>query len=349
MKLQRKREVKDVSPEVKDAFSSFETSKRGMVVTKKHEEAYVEDFGPHLIKLPKGAAAAQIKLTPYQQFCWRTMGTFVKRREKTNPKLEDALLKAHMRIRPDEYTALVLMSTLLTFIVMLIIGISLGVLFWFIEWGFWGFLIGAMMIIIVPVLVYVGMMSTPNSKAKARGKDIDRRISSAMSFISAMASANVNVDVIFKELSKQPIYGEIQKEAEWITRDTELLGLDILSAIKSASLRTPSEKFQDFLQGVITTSSSGGELKPFFLIKAKQYEDERRLDLRARIETLGMLAESFVTVGVAFPLFLVVMMSIMALVGSNPDFILMLLYVVCFGMIPGTQVGFIVGISSMGE
>jgi flagellar protein FlaJ len=62
-----------------------------------------------------------------------------------------------------------------------------------------------------------------------------------------------------------------------------------------------------------------------------------------------MLAESFVTVGVAFPLFLVVMMSIMALVGSDPGFILMLLYVVCFGMIPGTQVGFIVGISSMSE
>jgi flagellar protein FlaJ len=170
-----------------------------------------------------------------------------------------------------------------------------------------------------------------------------------MSFISAMASANVNIDVIFKELAKQPIYGEIQNEAEWITRDTELLGMDILTAIKVGSLRTPSIKFQDFLQGVVTTSASGGELKPFFMIKAKQYEDERRLDLKGRIETLGMLAESFVTVGVAFPLFLVVMMSIMALVGSNPDFIVMLLYVICFGMIPGTQVGFIMGITSMSE
>jgi flagellar protein FlaJ len=163
-----------------------------------------------------------------------------------------------------------------------------------------------------------------------------------------MASANVNVDVIFKEMSKQPIYGEIQKEAEWITRDTELLGQDILSALKSASLRTPSEKFQDFLQGVVTTSSSGGELKPFFLIKAKQYEDEKRLELRSQIETLGMLAESFVTVGVAFPLFLVVMMSIMALVGSNPDFILNMLYAVTFGMIPMTEFGFIIGVSAVG-
>ena len=42
-------------------------------------------------------------------------------------------------------------------------------------------------------------------------------------------------------------------------------------------------------------------------------------------------------------------MSIMALVGSNPDFILMLLYTVCFGMIPMVEVGFLVGISAMGE
>jgi flagellar protein FlaJ len=338
-----------MSPEVRDAFSALETSKRGMVTTKKHDELYIEDFGPHMVKLPKGAAAEQIKLTPYEQFCWRTMGNFVKRRGKVNPKLEEFLQKAHMRIRPDEYTSKVLMSTLIATIIIIIAGIFIGFLFIFLAMGFWGFIIGAVAMVIVPILVYSGMMSSPGGKAKARGKDIDKKISSAMSFISAMASANVNVDVIFKELSKQPIYGEIQKEAEWITRDTELLGSDILSAIKVASLRTPSINFQDFLQGVVTTSSSGGELKPFFLIKAKQFEDERRLDLRARIETLGMLAESFVTVGVAFPLFLVVMMSIMALVGSNPDFILNLLYAVCFGMIPGTQVGFIVAISAMSE
>ena len=72
-----------------------------------------------------------------------------------------------------------------------------------------------------------------------------------MSFISAMASADVNIDVIFKELASQPIYGEIKNEAEWITRDTELLGIDILTAISKAAQRTPSTKFQEFLQGVV--------------------------------------------------------------------------------------------------
>src|SRR5207247_10635321 len=139
-------------------------------------------------------------------------------------------------------------------------------------------------------------------------------------------SADVPVDVILKELSKQTIYGEVAKEAEWITRDTELLGLDILTAIRKAAQRSPSSKFSDFLQGVVTTSTSGGQLKPYFLVKAEQFEKEDRLEMRKKMETLGMLAESFVTVVVAFALFLVVMMAIMALISKGsygPIFVLM--------------------------
>src|SRR5436853_2130926 len=160
-------------------------------------------------------------------------------------------------------------------------------------------------------------MRKPRSLVEKRGTKHDKRTSGAMSFISAMASADVPVDVIFKELSKQPVYGEVAKEAEWITRDTELLGVDILTAIRNAAGRSPSNKFQDFLQGVVTTSTSGGQLKPYFLMKAEQFEKEDRLEMRKRMETLGMLAESFVTVVVAFPLFLVVIMAIMALISKG--------------------------------
>ena len=83
------------------------------------------------------------------------------------------------------------------------------------------------------------LMGAPSSKAKARGKDIDLRVSAAMSFVSAMASADVNIDQIFHELAKQKIYGEVAEEAAWITRDTELLGVDILTAIKDGAARTP--------------------------------------------------------------------------------------------------------------
>ncbi len=332
-----------MSPEVDDMFARFETSKKDYVKTKRTEEA--KEWGPHLIRLPEGVVPDYIELTPYQEFCWRTIGHFTRTRTEPDQKLEQTLQEAHLRMRAEEYLSYVWMSTILVGVAMAIIALVSGGLLW----GFLGVgtdlvLISSILLVVIPpILTYFILMNLPSSKANARERDIDKRIGPAMSFISAMASADVNVDIIFKELARQDIYGEIKREAEWITRDTELLGIDILSAIGKAAQRTPSSKFQEFLQGVVTSSTSGGRLKPYFLQKAEQFEKEHKLDMRSQLETLGLMAESFVTVVVAFPLFLVVIMAIMAIVpsGGGGEMTLTLLYLVVGLMIPLSQFGFI--------
>ncbi|MFP4169439.1 MAG: type II secretion system F family protein [Methanomassiliicoccales archaeon] len=340
-----------LSPEDSDIFSRLESTKTEYLKTKRTERGE-EQYGPHLIRLPQGAAPDYIKLTKYQEFCWRVLGAFVRMRAKPNPKLEQSLLEAHFRMRQEEYLAYAWMTTILVGVAMAITSVASGG----IIWGFLGvdpglvLTLSVMLVAIPPVLTYVVVISLPASKAKSRGRDIDKRVGAAMSFISAMASADVNVDVIFKEMSRQEIYGEIKNEAEWITRDTELLGTDILTAISRAASRTPSNKFQEFLQGVVTSSTSGGQLKPYFLQKAEQFEKESKLDVRSQLETLGLMAESFVTVVVAFPLFLVVIMAIMAIVpsgGGSADFTVTLLYLVVGLMIPISQFGFIFSIWNM--
>ncbi len=340
-----------MTPDVSDIFARMESTKTEYLKTKRAEKGGVE-YGPHQIRLPAGAAPDYVKLTKYQEFCWRILGGFVRMKAKSNPKLESSLLEAHIRMRAEEYTALVWMSSMLVLIVMTIIAVVAGG----IIWAFLGVEAGLVLaltialIVVPPLLTYGVLLSLPSSKAKARGRNIDKRVGAAMNFIAAMASADVNVDVIFKELSRQPIYGEIRDEAEWITRDTELLGTDILTSIKRAAQRTPSKKFQEFLQGVVTTSTSGGQLKPYFLQKAEQFEKEYKLDMRSQLETLGLMAESFVTVVVAFPLFLVVIMAIMAIVpsgGGSADMTVTLLYLIVFLMIPISQFGFIFFIWNM--
>jgi len=323
----------------------MESSKKGYLKTQTSEDATAQ-MGPHTVMLPKGAVPDYVKLTKYQEFCWRTIGKTVTGRAKANPKLELNLLQAHMRMRPEEYVAYVWMTSILVGVIAAVISIVFGSLFIAaLHVDAASVLIFSILIIVLPpIITYMIMMSTPGSKSKSRGRDIDKRIGPAMSFISAMASADVNVDVIFKELSRQDIYGQIKNEAEWITRDTELLGIDILTAISKAAQRTPSNKFQEFLQGVVTTSTSGGQLKPYFLQKAEQFEKEAKLDMRAQLETLGLMAESFVTVVVAFPLFLIVIMAIMAIVpggGGNSTFTITLLWLVVLLMVPISQFGFI--------
>jgi flagellar protein FlaJ len=311
-----------------------------------------EKMGPHLVRMAKGALPDYITLTPFQDFSWKIMGGYASAKAGEDQALDEDLLKAHMKIRAEEYLAYVMMST----IIMAIVGIGIGIGVGIVVMGLMGtsmmirIMVALLAIVLLPVMTYFVLLGSPGSKAKSRGRDIDKRLAAAMSFISAMASADVNIDVIFKELSRQKVYGEISAEAAWITRDTELLGLDILSAIKGAARRSPSAKFQDFLQGVITTSTSGGQLKPYFLLKAEEYQKENKLEMKSQMETLGMLAESFVTVVVAFPLFLVLIMAIMAIVGGgDPDFMIMMLYLVVMMMIPVSQFGFIFVIWNMSK
>ena len=325
--------------ETQDAFAKLETKDRHLKTKTTKEEVYQ---GPHLIRLPKGAVPEYIKLTSFQELSWRIMGGYVKQKYEEDQELEENLLKAHMKIRPEEYMAVIYMTALILAIVGTVAGIVMAlVLTMLLDMMMIGIMLAVAMPIGLPIMAMVVMKGSPRSKAKSRGRNIDKRISSSMSFISAMASANVPVDTIFKELSRQPVYGEIQKEAEWITRDTELLGIDILTAIRRGSLRSPSQKFQDFLQGVVTTSTSGGQLKPYFLMKAEQYEKENKLDLKMTMETLSMMGESYVTVVVAFPLFLVVILAIMAIIGGNADNTMMILFLVVGLMIPLSQFGFI--------
>lgn len=336
------------STEIRSGFKSFDVKKGTSLKTAvalKEEEFKLA--GPHVVRLAKGSAPYRESLTTFQKTSRRLIGQrFIDYR---NPALEVHLEQARMAIRPEDYWAYVIFSTTVAAVIGVIGLIGLGIIFTFLGATSLLF-IPVLLPVVLPGLAFLITSGSPRRKAKSRKRNIDKRIAYAMSFISAMSSANVNIDVIFKELSKQPIYGEIQREAQWITRDIELLGKDILSALKDAATRSPSAKWQDFLQGVITTSASGGQLKPFFLMKADQFNKDRRINERALMETLGMLAETFVTVVVAAPLFLIVMMSLMATVNSaSGGFIILMLYVIVLVMIPMSQLGFIVLISSMVE
>ncbi len=328
-----------MSPEVSDAFKGLESKKWSLFKTKRVKaEDVIEGYGPHIVYLPKEAVPSQIKLTSYQQSCVRIMGKKAEKELDKYPDLEEWLLKARMRMRPEEYLAYVLFTNLISMISF----IGLGIVFFLFGMviGFLGYMLGIFMFLFAFLMKKI-LLYMPKSKAKARGRNIDKKLASAMSFVASLASADVNVDVIFKELAKEPIYGEIQKEAEWITRDTELLGIDILTAIKEGAKRSPSMKWLEFLQGVVTTSTSGGQLKPYFVVKLEEYEKDNQLENKRKTETLGMLAESFVTVVVAFPLFLIVIIAIMAITNGQGASSIPMLYAVDGLMIPGSQGMFI--------
>jgi flagellar protein FlaJ len=197
------------------------------------------------------------------------------------------------------------------------------------------------------IMIYLYYKYKPAMRAKSRAKKIDLHLPYALNFISAMSAAGITPTEIFKSLSKQKIYGEIREEALWIIRDVSLLGRDIISAIKANINRTPSEKFKEFLQGSIVTVQSGGALKPYFMAKADQYSRENRLIQKQLIESLGIMAEAYVTAAVAGVLLIIIIIPLLMIIAKSDSSQLTFMYVFIFIIIPLIHIGFSVVLSSM--
>ena len=191
---------------------------------------------------------------------------------------------------------------------------------------------------------FIAFLNYPKLINSNRKRSIDTMLPYAVHYMSAMSGAGVIPVDIFSSLAKNKIYGEAAVEASYVVRDIKVLGNDLVQAMKNVASTTPSYRLQEFLQGAITIVSSGGDLESFFRLKAEQFVIESRREQKEFLDTLGLIAETYVTAFVAGPLFLIVMMSVMTIMGGM-DMVLM--YLLIYLVIPAGSIVFVILVSSI--
>jgi len=281
-------------------------------------------------------------LNDYQKMCYKWFGKTAER--MVNNKMKRDLERAHITIRPGAYISCMWVNTIFIAIGSIVAYFSLILL---LSTSIWVSFILVLLPLSAIAMTYIYFRIMPSSKSKSRAKMIDLHLPYALNFISALSSAGITPTDIFKSLSKQKIYGEIQEEATWIYRDVQLLGRDIISAIKANIQRTPSEKFKEFLQGAVVTVQSGGALKPYFMSKAEQYTRENRVVQKQTLESLGIMAEAYVTSAVAGVLLIIIIIPLLMIISGAAASELTFLYFFVFLIIPMIHGGFIVILAGM--
>lgn len=286
-------------------------------------------------------------LTTIQKKAYSWFGLFASKH--TNEKLKQQLSSAHITVKSEVYMAEALLYAIISFLALtitlfLISAIFLPLFNMTFTPVFSAGIVGVSAL--GSMSTFIIYMKLPVLKASSRGKQIDVNLSYALNFVAAMSSAGVTPTEIFRSLSQQSIYGEVQKEAAWIYRDATLLGKDIVSSIRENMHRTPSEKFKEFLQGLIVTVTSGGSLKSYFSAKAKQFMVDNRQRQKQMIESLGIMAESYVTAAVAGILLLFIVIPLMMIISGDASQIF-LLYIMVFLIVPLIHIGFAVVIRMM--
>lgn len=285
-----------------------------------------------------------MKSTKYSRFCRRLFANTFERFDISETAKNNLLEKADIAMVYQEYYSMVLMNLLIGFICSFL---STLILYLIVPHS-----ITALLMLIVASIVPIGIglyyISLPPSKAKSRGKKIDKYLPYAANFINTMSVAGISPPEIFEALSNVELYGEVQKEAKKIITEINMMGVDTITALKNAINISPSNKFKEFIQGILATIQSGSELGPYFERCVERYMASDLIDRKKNLESLAIMAESFVVTVIAFPLFLVIIISVMGLTSGGISF--EFLHIIAFMVLPMAYAGFYVMMSSgMGE
>ena len=167
------------------------------------------------------------------------------------------------------------------------------------------------------LLVFAALYFVPSLLATTRKKKIDLELPFVATHMSILAAAGIPPTRMFRMLEDSVTTPEVASESNEIVRDVEILGDDIITALEKERQRSPSSRFNEMLEGLVATIRSGGNVRSFLLDSTQTIMDYRRISAKQLVETLASFAEVYVELLVVFPLLIIVMFSVMALIGNG--------------------------------
>ncbi|AKB76943.1 hypothetical protein MSHOH_0460 [Methanosarcina horonobensis HB-1 = JCM 15518] len=191
---------------------------------------------------------------------------------------------------------------------------------------------------IIAALTYGLIMAYPPMKADSRKRAINAAMPHATAFLYVLQrGGGMTIYDIMKSLSKHShLYGTTSREFGNIVRDIEYFGKDLQDSLWDAADRTPSEQFKDLVDGLISIVSSGGDITLYLKNKTDLYKSNANKEHKRFLDTLGLLAEVYITVFVVGPLFLMVILVVMNMIDNGGA---TNLYILVYGAIPfGTTI-----------
>lgn len=230
--------------------------------------------------------------------------------------LDKNLARSGLKVSVKTYVSIIVFTTvLITFAVSTLISLSL---FFFFNTPLsliflWGLGVG----LFTFAFSIIGFYLYPIYHADKLRRKLDDELPFTTGYMAILASAGVLPEKIFYSLSNMRIPLTVSYESKNVVRDINLFGLDIISSLQNAAKRTPSKKFHELLEGLISTIHSGGNLAAYLRGKSTLFMKLQRIRLKRFLDNLSILSEVYVALLLTGPLLLVIMLSVMAMLGGD--------------------------------
>jgi flagellar protein FlaJ len=273
---------------------------------------------------------AKLTLEKPQSIAYQIIGEKTERVLPLFKDLDSSLLKSGIKVNFKVYVSLIVFATILLSFAMLVI--IPCVLFFVFGMPFLSaVLFGVGGSLFTSAFSVVGFYFYPIYRADRLRRELEDELPFTTGYMAILTSAGVSPEKIFYSLSNLSVPLAVSAEAKDVVRDVNLFGRDIISALEETSKRTPSERFREMLEGLISTIHSGSSSTAYLREKSRQYMKLKRISLKKFSDTLSVLSEFYVALLLTGPLLLVIMLAVMAMLGGgnlgllSPDLLLGLL------------------------
>jgi len=268
-------------------------------------------------------------------FSYKLLNEHVKFMHPKLSSLEKSIKQSMMPIPFEVYVSSMVFFSMIAGVC----GIIMGIVAWQfinIQPASVGFLLPLITGLMLFGMTFGVLQIIPAFRVKNRAAKLSEEIPHFIGYMSTLATSGLTLEGIFKAIAKEETDEDIVKDARFIVRNIEILGMDLISAIKDLIHRTPVGPYSELLDGAIITVLTGGDLKEYFNATAKVQLEEKKMLLQKTTESLGSVAEIYTILLIVFPLLAVIMLSIMGIMSpSLGGFdLLTLMNILTFGVIP---------------
>ncbi|MFO7965970.1 MAG: type II secretion system F family protein [Archaeoglobaceae archaeon] len=185
----------------------------------------------------------------------------------------------------------------------------------------------------------------PRIYASQRKQNIEVIFPHMVNMMLGMAKGGTPVLKILRVISEEKnVTGEAGEEMGAIVTKVEIFHKDLVKSIREVAQTTPSEVFSDFLDDLVSILEGSGKVGEFLEYKSKHLLDEKEKYQGLFLNTLGVMAEVYVSILVVAPLFLIIIFVVMGMLGEvNQKLMTLIIYL----YMPVGGIMFMLMISSM--
>lgn len=234
------------------------------------------------------------------------------------------LVKANLQIIPKSYISIILFTTLLS----IIAAFFIFLFFLFFNFGaklpiitrvtdgfgvrfikvFW-------ILFVIPAATFFMMYLYPSLERKNAETRINQELPFATIHMSSISGSMIDPSKIFSIIVSTKEYPYVGKEFVKLMNDINVLGYDLITALRHSAFNSPSDKLAELFNGLATTITSGGNLPMFFDKRAQSLLFEYRIEKEKHTKTAETFMDIYISVVIAAPMILMLLLMMMKISG----------------------------------